>query len=154
MDIRTLYTEQDGAPVVDWAFAAPQLQTDDGLETAVILSLFTDRLADPEDVLPDTSGNRRGWWGDTYADIQGDRIGSRLWLLHREKQRALVLARAQEYARESLQWLIADGIARSVEVGAEFIRAGVLALQVTVARATGAPLRFRFESFWSGSNAV
>lgn len=154
MDLRTRYTDMEGEPTADWLLVPPQLETDEGLETAVIISLFTDRRADPDDVLPDNSGDRRGWWGDTYPEIEGDRIGSRLWLLHREKQRNVVLVRAREYARESLQWLIEDGVAHSVEVIAEFIRAGVLAFHVTIARAVGAPVRYRFDAFWSGSNAV
>lgn len=57
----------------------------DGLDTAVIISLFTDRRALEDDATPDFTENRRGWWGDTY-DAQQRPIGSRLWLLSREKQ--------------------------------------------------------------------
>lgn len=130
------------------------LGEDDGLETAVLISLFSDRIALADDVLPDSSGDRRGWWGDALAAQAGDRIGSRLWLLAREKQLVSVLSRAREYARESLQWLIDDGVARDVQVTAEIVRQGVLGLGVTVLRATGGPVRFRFDTFWGGSNAV
>lgn len=152
MDLRTRIVGDDLR--CDWLLAAPQLDADDGLETAVVLSLFTDRLANPDDVLPDNSGHRRGWWGDSFADIDGDRIGSRLWLLSREKQLPVVLQRARGYAREALDWLIEDGIARNVEVDADFPRAGVLALAVTIFRAVDGPVRFRFETFWGVANAV
>jgi phage gp46-like protein len=138
----------------DWAMAQPQLETDDGLQTAIILSLFSDRLAGDEDTLPDGGTDRRGWWGDSFADQAGDRIGSRLWLLEREKQTPAVLQRARDYARESLQWLLVDGVARSVEVDAEYPQLGMLALTVTITRAQGGAARFRFDNIWGASNAV
>ena len=44
-------------------------ERDPGLETSILISLFSDRLADIEDLLPDNTGERRGWWGDTSTDI-------------------------------------------------------------------------------------
>lgn len=139
----------------DYSATALGLDEDNGLETAIVISLFSDRRARPDDVLPDGSDDRRGWWGDSVAAQDGDRIGSRLWLLAREKQLVSVLARSRDYAREALQWLVDDGVARDVQITAEIIRQGVLGLDVTVLRATGGPVRFRFETFWKGSsNAV
>lgn len=152
MDLRTVYDSESRA--ADLLLASPQLATDDGLESAVLISLFTDRRADADDTLPDNTGNRRGWFGDGYADVAGDRIGSHLWLLGREKQLPVVLQRARDYAREALAWLIEDGIARAVEVEATWLRQGVLQLLVEIRRADAAPLRFRFETFWSQSNGV
>lgn len=152
MDLRTVYVSEDMH--CDWLLAGPQLDTDDGIETAVIISLFTDRLAEADDVLPDNSGQRRGWWGDSFPDIEGDRIGSRLWLLAREKQMPSVLERARAYAKEALAWMVEDGVARGVEVEAEFQGIGTIALGVTILRATDGPLRFRFVVFWGVSNAV
>lgn len=44
----------------DWVLAGGDLVAGDDLETSVILSLFTDRLATPDDPLPDPSdGDRR-----------------------------------------------------------------------------------------------
>lgn len=151
MDLRTRILE--GGIAADWLMATPELGVDDGLETAITLSLFTDRLADVSDDLPDDN-RRRGWWGDSFAEVNGDLIGSRLWLLSREKQVPAVLQRARDYARESLQWLIDDGIARKVEVDAEFPRRGVITLTVIVHRSVEGPTRFRFETFWGASNAV
>ena len=62
----------------------------------------------------------------------GDRIGSRLWLLSREKQLAGVLDRARHYAEEALAWLVEDGVATAVSVTASSPRSGWLALEVTI----------------------
>ncbi len=150
-DIRTVWKGFDeGADVL---LQGADLATDDGLETAVILSLFTDRLAEEDDVIPDGTNDRRGWWADAYPDIPADKIGSRLWLLHREKQLQTVVLRAQEYAQEALAWLVEDGIASAVRVTASIVRNGVLGLDVEIDRPMQPAARFQFA--WEGHvNAV
>lgn len=96
------------------------LESDAGLETAVIISLFTDRRARDDDELPDPNNpDRRGWWGDLVAEVEDDQIGSRLWLLARSKTTPDILVKAKEYAEEALQWLIDDGAAQKIEVEVE-----------------------------------
>lgn len=127
------------------------LDEDDGIETAVVLSLFTDRRAEPGDALPDGAAGRRGWWGDQFPAVEGDRFGSRLWLLSREKQVLAVLARAREYAEESLRWMVDDGIARSVKASAEVVSNGVLGLTIEIARSDMPVAQYRFDTFWKGA---
>ena len=126
--------------IADLAVEAGDLATDDGLETAVMVSLFTDHRAGAEELPPEES-DPRGWWGD-LADGGTDRIGSKLWLLAREKQTAEVVARAEEYAREALQWLIDDGVARDVDVAAAIVAMGVLMIRVRVARPGGKSVQY------------
>lgn len=133
------------------------LAVDESLVTAVIVSLFTDRRADPDDRVPGDATDRRGWWGDAVpplvdgAEPDGDRIGSRLWLLSREKQLPEVVTRARDYAREALQWMIDDGVADRVDVTADIARPGVLALDVTLHRPDGATLDSRFDYAWEAT---
>jgi phage gp46-like protein len=110
--------------------ATGALAQDDGLATAVLLSLFLDRRAGPDDPLPDGT-DRRGWLGDALAE-DADRIGSRLWLLSREKQVEETRRRAEEYAEEALAWLVEDGLAESVAVSAAWAGIGWLDLRVTI----------------------
>jgi phage gp46-like protein len=145
-DVRTVWRDLGG----DWVVAGPSLAEDDGLETAVVLSLFTDRVAAEGDTTVEPTA-RRGWWGDAYPEVQGDQIGSRLWQLAREKQLPQVLARAELYAREALQWLVDDGVASSVAVQAEQAGQGLLGLAITITRSAQPVIRFRFESFWKGA---
>ena len=126
----------------DCGMEAGDLVAEGSLRTAVILSLFLDRRADDDDILPNGSDDRRGWWADTVAPMtdygigggsaSGDHIGSRLWLLSREKQLAGVLERARHYAEEALTWLVEDGVATAIQVTATNPRQGWLVLEVTV----------------------
>lgn len=148
MDVRTVFLGFDQG--ADYALDALGLTEDDGLETAVVLSLFTDRRAQQDDPLPD-GADRRGWWADgTGADAR-DRIGSRLWLLWREKQLPAVLVRARQYAEEALAWLVTDGVARRVEVQASNPRRSLLRLDVGIYRPDAPPVRYRFDTFWSAA---
>lgn len=130
---------------------------DDGLATAVLLSLFLDRRAEADDPVEDTglltrgAGGalfaRRGWVGDALAipgAAPGDRIGSRLWLLARAKQVDETLRLAEDYAREALDWLLADGLAAAVAVAAAWIARGVMELTVTVTPPAGEPQSFTY----------
>lgn len=129
------------------------LWRDGGLETAIVISLFTDRRASPTDVLPDASPDRRGWWADGVPEIQGDEIGSLLWLLAREKQQQTVVERAREYAEAALKWLVDDRVADRVEVTAEIVRPGFLGIQVIVWRPQVGRTDYRFNYNWDAQAA-
>jgi phage gp46-like protein len=130
MDI-LLFAEGENA---DISLRGNDLVGDDSLYTAVLLSLFTDARADATDELPAELGaapDMRGYWGDT---LEGLSIGSKLWLLRREKQLAAVLHRAELYAQQALAWLIQAGYASTVRVNASIPAAGILALAVSISR--------------------
>jgi phage gp46-like protein len=100
----------------DLARAGKNLLDDPTLATACLLSLFCRRRADPDDELPDPrSINREGWWADQYTGISGDRWGSKLWLLSRAPTTQETLNQARQYAIEGLQWLVDDGVAKTVD---------------------------------------
>lgn len=122
---------------------APELSLADSLERSAIISLFSDRRAGAGEALPDGGTDRRGWWADAFAQPEADRIGSKLWLLAREKQTAAVLRRAREAGEEALAWLVEDGVAERVTVAAEFPRPGMLAITAEIARPDGDPVAFR-----------
>jgi phage gp46-like protein len=124
------------------------LVRDDTLKTAVILSLFIDRRAEDGDELPGSTTDRRGWWADTYADVLDDRIGSRLWLLSREKQLPKVLVKAKEYAGEALAWMVEDGVVESVEVTAEWVRRGLLGLRIRLYKPNAPAIDYNFAYLW------
>lgn len=129
----------------DWVMLPGDLATGDDLASAVLVSLFTDRLAAPDDGPLDSAGNRRGWWADAYT---GDPIGSRLWLLERAKKTDSLLRVAESYVREALQWLLDDAVADAIDVLTEWAPSGRLGIQITIHQPSG-PARMRFEWAWN-----
>lgn len=100
----------------DWQENFGVLTSGNDMQTAVLISLFTDGLARSDD--PYEGTDRRGWWGDLDNEKS---IGSRLWLLRREKLTRDVAMRAEQYAEEALAWMKNDGIARDIQATSEII---------------------------------
>lgn len=125
----------------DLALQGGDFVLDTGLGSAVLRSIHTDRRASPEELARVGGGDPRGWWGEDA----GDPIGSKLWLLAREKQTPQVLSRAREYVREALAWLVRDGIASAVEVVASFPDREKLRVEIRVSRGTAA----RWAHLWA-----
>jgi phage gp46-like protein len=149
VDIRTVFIDMDrGADLALESFA---LAADDGLETAVILSLFSDARALDADPLPIGQTDRRGWWADAYPAADGDRFGSRLWLLRASKQLQQSLNDARLYAEESLAWLVEDVAARKVEVETFIPRDEIMGMVVRIYRPDGSVTPIRFETLWSAA---
>ncbi len=136
--------------VVDLAMVGLELDTDDGLETAVIVSLFTDRHVDPEE-LPLGESQQRGWWGDVASD-DGYPTGSRLWLLQREKAVAAVAQRAKDYCAEALEWMVDDGVTTSIDVEASISGPGVLTIEIDATRPQG-NVSYRYDYLWQQQEA-
>ena len=114
----------------DLTLSNNDIETHEGLETAILLSLFTDR---------------GGWWGDPV-------LGSRLYLLARSKREQSVLSQAVDYAVEALSWLVEDRVASSVNVSAEFIPGG-FGIAVDVTRPTGDVATYKFNRTWLAQEA-
>lgn len=127
------------APGMDRASA--DLLQEDTLVSAVIVSLMADRLAAPNEVPAGT--DRRGWWADAYAQ-EGDRTGSRLWLLQRTKQLPETLQRARTYIGEALQWLVDDGFVDKIDLVVFTPAMGWLVAEV-ILWLDGESRRYRFE---------
>lgn len=128
------------------------LSQEESLTRAVIISLFTWRRANADDI---TEGQKMGYWGDAAEPPQpNDRIGSRLWLLSREKILPSTFSRAREYAQEALQWLIDDGIASRVDVSAERYNTDGMALVCTIYRIDGTQAVLRFDNAWEYIRAI
>lgn len=122
--------------------------TDDGLQTAVTISLFTDKRLPDGVEHPDGMSDRRGYWGD-IAEQDGYEWGSLLWTLYRSKITNQIITNCREYAVDALKWMIDDGIAESVVVNAE--RGGTYQINIEVVitkRDTRETLRYSY--LWDG----
>lgn len=117
--LRVVYTP-DG---FDFLVENGRLAVDDGLESAVVYSLFTDAPAtDDELAAAGLTGeqNRGAWWGNDYPEVPGDVWGSKLWLLARAKRTDETLARAVDYGSHAVAWMIADRLAARIPITAQW----------------------------------
>lgn len=129
------------------------IDTDEGLDTAILISLFTDRRINEDDpILDSNNDNKRGWWGDIVSNVEDDQIGSRLWLLDRSKTVDEVLVQCKEYVLESLQWLIDDGIAKNINIIVERykeITDNRLYFLVEITKNDGELISKKYEYLWN-----
>lgn len=137
------------------SFAANDVVTSSSLLTAVLVSLFTDARAADDDPLPDPrNDDRRGWWGDaTNTALPTDSVGSKLWLLEREKNTVDAVKRGKTYVQEALAWLVSEGVAKSVDVIVEAQPLGnsgtiMLAFKAEITKPDGVNETFKFEQEW------
>lgn len=117
------------------------LSRDAGLETSILISLFSDRLVTSEENTKET----RGWW----ADSETNKIGSKLWLLERSKITDEVILRANSYAKEALSWMVEDGVALKVETIVQKGTGDVLIFTITVYRPLGKGGATVFQYFYN-----
>lgn len=129
----------------DWGLAEGDIETGQDLETACLVSLFTDKLATPDFVPTDGTTDRRGWWADYYEDRP---LGSNLWQLERAKKTRSTLGIAQRYTQDSLQWLIDDGIASVVIVNCRWLAENHLGIAIAITKPNGTHTRFMFGWAW------
>lgn len=133
----------------DWVMAAGDLQTGYDLQTACLVSLFTDKRATADFTPTDGTADRRGWWADRYSD---EPLGSNLWQLERAHKTRDTLGLAQRFASDALQWLVADGVAQAVVVDTQWLEpAGggtFLGIRVVITKPDGSMTKFTFGWAW------
>lgn len=119
-DATFICTDITGAPLP--GFSAYDLFPAQGdplvsLAQIVLISLFTDRVANPDDELPPGQTDRRGW----FADTSTDKLGSRLWLDEGAAVDDNTLLRNRHFVEEALAHLTRDGLATSVEIDMDIV---------------------------------
>lgn len=113
------------------------LAVDRSLVSVVALCLFTNVEATAEEIATAGLDQQEGWWAeaDSLREQGRPRMGSKLWLLKREKTIAATLRRGEGYVRDALRWLIDQKIAADIGVRMTLLRpGGVVGLEVTITR--------------------
>jgi phage gp46-like protein len=126
------------------------------LETAVIISLWTDRAC-PKDhpLYRYADGDPRGWWGDgmdVRADLGEAPLGSLLWLLERSAIDEVATPRwAQSFALDALAWMVDQRVAARIEAQASVSKSpNRLDLAVQIYGQDGGKIYDRrFEDVWA-----
>lgn len=113
----------------------------------VTIALFADARASDDDIPPDGTQNRRGYWADTYEDDDWS-TGSLLWLLDRSvlTQDQRVLARS--YCEQALEFMVDAGLAASVEVEVRDNERQRLDVFVTISQDDGSDTTITYADLW------
>lgn len=144
----TVWVDELGHSVLDETGAPVNLVVDPGtglseggdLVTAVLISLFTDAAAGPDDSIPDGSEDPRGWWAG--------QIGSRIWLRTRSKPTDTLLALVKSDIEDALKWLVTDGIATAIIVTTRYFAPGRLGAEIVISRRASRSVNLRFARLW------
>ena len=147
-DIATVWSITHG----DWVQLGAALEAGDDLTTGVLISVFSDQTATPDDAIPDAPqgqlGDPRGWWGDAGEAYP---IGSRLWIVaSRAKQTAQALLDVKDALQDCLAWMINDGVVAGVDVDCWYPAKGQLFGVITLTRQDGSRHTVQFQSAWGG----
>ncbi len=94
-----------------------------GLETALLMSVYCEKRADASEV--PASEMRRGWWGNLVLGYGDYEIGSKLWELEQARKDNVTLGLTKTYTVDGFQWLIADNLAKEIKVDSSFIVNGI-----------------------------
>lgn len=144
-DIATVWSNASGRG--DYMMAGADLAAGADLQTSILMSLFSNRTCRPEDVIPDGSDDRQGWWGDEGELFP---VGSRLWLLDRSKLTEAVAKKARDYAAEALQWMIDDGAVAEFSFATTIKGPNQLWLSIAAYRTKGNKTAKNYAWTWNG----
>ena len=122
---------------------------DNGLFTAVLLSLFVDKRAEIEQ-LPFGESDQRGYWADTVEN----RHGSLLWTLEREKITSETLERAKTYAKDALVWMLEQGIASKINIQAFIKGMSAISLRIQISQGNNSQYHYLWDNLKNTSVSV
>jgi len=126
-DVKLIQTDDGG----DIEFVAGQPVMDQGLETAVYISLF--------------SGD---WWGNAISE-QNEKLESNLEEIYNRNLSNKTRLDAEEYMRKALEWMIRLGIAKRIDVSASLPTPGWLGLEITIIEPNGSEQNLRYSINWA-----
>lgn len=108
-----LYVERDEDGIYDIVIEDDgDVKKTAGMDSALLISLFTDRRANPDEVADPML--RRGWCGSQNTPNQQGNVGSGIWLY--EQCRLDVEEAIRMEAYQCLNWMVFDNLAKETDV--------------------------------------
>ena len=135
-DIRIVWDPATGTGDLNMLGAGLELGHD--LETASLISMFTDAQVDPGDIVFDSDPH--GCWIDTYAALEdptlaaipNDRLGSKIYQAFSRPRTQDTLNWLRDQIIQCHGWMITDGVAAAVDANAFFTGPGGIGATVTI----------------------
>lgn len=147
-----LKRQSDGSFDLDFQERANDLELDDGLYNAIVISIGTYAR---ERKLSVNKANVKpllgGWWADSIDD-KGT-LGGYLYEAFPGKLDDATAKKVAALAAESLQWLKDDGIASKIECTA-FVVGKNIVLTTEIYKPDGENKAFEFELNWIATNGI
>lgn len=122
----------------------------DGLDTAILVSMFVDKRA-AESEVPEAS-LRRGWIGNEQNADPNYELGSKLWLLYQSRSTREILNRSIDLLKGALLWMIEDSLVKDISVSGTRSGGGIT-LSVTFLRFDKSTFSHQF-SLWENTSLV
>ena len=149
-DIRIVWDPTTGTG--DFNMLGAGLELGHDLQTASLISMFTDAQADPGDIVFDKDPH--GCWIDTYAALEDpaltpipdDRIGSKIYQAFARPRTQDTLNWLRDEVIRCHGWMLTDGVASAIDARTFFTGSGGLGAIVTIT-ANGVPTIFDYA--WS-----
>lgn len=112
--------ERDDEGIYDLVIDAEarDFKTTAGIDTALLMTFFTDRRARPDEVADPM--RRRGWLGNLSLKTPGDNFGSGIWLYEQRRLTGQVRAALRLECINAAQWLIDEGLGQSLDVTIDY----------------------------------
>jgi len=124
------------------------LKADNGLETAALISVFSDRRLSLEE-LPRGQEGQKGWWADLQSEPINDQIGSKLHRLELiGKVSTNTAVELETVLRDAFEWALDDGLAAKVVVTAARTQSNRVNGTVKIFKPNGDNIPFKFA--WDG----
>ena len=148
-----LYRRSDGNFDLDFDESKGDLLTSESLENAVVMSIGTyareRKLGNVANLKPCFGG----WWGDAL-DEKGN-LGGYLYEAFSGKLDDSTARDVENLVAESLQWLIDDGVAKTVDCEAAVVDREYISLSVTITKPDGSQENpFVYELKWKATNGI
>jgi len=140
--------KSDDRGIYDIQIDGSDFASAEGFESAIATSYFTDSRAPAVQV--QEAQNRRGWVGNILTAIVSRELGGLLWILDQARITNDTLNFAKSFAQDSLQWLIEDGLARSVQVSV--IRNGSRGISILTDITTIENTVLRYVTLWRSTD--
>jgi phage gp46-like protein len=122
------------------------IKTEDFFDTSILMSIFCERRASVNEMT--VSQYRRGWIGN--ESTPNFEIGSKLWLFEQSRLTRNTLNGINSVVKESLNWMIDDGIALEISVVSELNQNNRIVIEVTLLR-PNSQVEKRYFDLWENT---
>ena len=120
-DIKLIKSKNE---IYDIDFENGDFALTDGLDTAILLSIFAEKRASKEKVTDPLK--RRGHFSNEFANIEGYQVGSTQWLFTEQSENSESnTTQLENSVKDGLRWLVDDKICKKVIVKATQQSSGV-----------------------------